>query len=171
MPAFLTGEFWDLANAELWVGVGLLIFLGIVVLMGAPRKIAAALDSKAATIQADLDEAARIRAEAEALLRQIQAERAEAEAQAAEILANAEEEARRMETEARAKLEESIARREQMAERRIAMAESQAAAEVKAAAADLAASAAEAVLADRLRTQGKDPLIDGAIQGLAGKLS
>ncbi|HYE43761.1 MAG TPA: F0F1 ATP synthase subunit B [Caulobacteraceae bacterium] len=171
MPAFFHAEFWSLANPEFWVGAGLVIFLGIIVLVGAPKKIAQGLDAKAATIQADLDEAARIRAEAEALLKQIQAERAEAEAQAADILANAKEEARLLEVSAKAKLEESIARREQMAERRIAMAESQAAAEVKAAAADLAAQATEAVLADRLRTQRSDPQIDAAIQGLAGKLS
>lgn len=170
MPAFLHAEFWNFANPELWVGVGLLIFLGIVVYAGAPKKIAAALDAKANTIQADLDEAARIRAEAEALLKQIQAERAEAEAQAADILANAQEEARLLEASAKVKLEESIARREQMAERRIAMAEGQAMAEVKAAAADLAALAAEAVLADRLAGQKTDPSIDGAIRDLGGKL-
>ena len=171
MPAFLHAEFWNLSNPELWVGVGLLIFLGIVVLMGAPKKIMGALDAKAESIQSNLDEAARIRAEAEAMLAELKVKRAEAEAQAAEIIANAEAEAARLETEAKAKLEESIARREQMAERRIAQAESQAAAEVKAAAAELAAQAAEQLLAGRLAGQRADPLVDAAIRDLPGKLS
>lgn len=166
MPAFLNP-----ANAEFWVGVGLLIFLGIVIFVAkAPKAINAALDAKSAKIQADLDEAARIREEAQRLLTQLKAERAEAEAQAKDMLATAQEEARRYEAEAKAKLEESLARRQQLAERKIANAEAQAAAEVKAAAADLAAQAAEVVLTQRLPGVKTDPLVDRAISQLGSKL-
>ena len=166
MPAFLNP-----ANAEFWVGVGLLIFLGIVIFVAkAPKAINAALDAKSAKIQADLDEAARIREEAQRLLTQLKAERAEAEAQAKDMLAAAQEEARRYEADAKAKLEESLARRQQLAERKIATAEAQAAAEVKAAAADLAAQAAEVVLTQRLPGVKTDPLVDRAISQLGSKL-
>jgi F-type H+-transporting ATPase subunit b len=166
MPAFLNP-----ANAEFWVGVGLLIFFGIVVFVAkAPKAIGAALDSKSAKIQSDLDEAARIREEAQRLLAQLKAERAEAEAQAKDMLALAQEEALRYEAEAKAKLEESLARRQELAERKIANAEAQAAAEVKAAAADLAAHAAEVVLTKRLAGVKTDPLIDNAISQLGSKL-
>ena len=166
MPAFLNP-----ANAEFWVGVGLLIFLGIVIFVAkAPKAINAALDAKSAKIQADLDEAARIREEAQRLLTQLKAERAEAEAQAKDMLAAALEEARRYEADAKAKLEESLARRQQLAERKIANAEAQAAAEVKAAAADLAAQAAEVVLTQRLPGVKTDPLVDRAISQLGSKL-
>ncbi len=166
MPAFLNP-----ANAEFWVGVGLLIFFGIVIFVAkAPKAINAALDAKSAKIQADLDEAARIREEAQRLLTQLKAERAEAEAQAKDMLATAQEEARRYEAEAKAKLEESLARRQQLAERKIANAEAQAAAEVKAAAADLAAQAAEVVLTQRLPGVKTDPLVDRAISQLGSKL-
>ncbi len=166
MPAFLNP-----ANAEFWVGVGLLIFLGIVIFVAkAPKAINAALDAKSAKIQGDLDEAARIREEAQRLLTQLKAERAEAEAQAKDMLAAAQEEARRDDAEAKAKLEESLARRQQLAERKIANAEAQAAAEVKAAAADLAAQAAEVVLTQRLPGVKTDPLVDRAISQLGSKL-
>ena len=166
MPAFLNP-----ANAEFWVGVGLLIFLGIVIFVAkAPKAINAALDAKSAKIQGDLDEAARIREEAQRLLTQLKAERAEAEAQAKDMLAAAQEEARRYEADAKAKLEESLARRQQLAERKIANAEAQAAAEVKAAAADLAAQAAEVVLTQRLPGVKTDPLVDRAISQLGAKL-
>ena len=166
MPAFLNP-----ANAEFWVGVGLLIFFGIVIFVAkAPKAINAALDAKSAKIQGDLDEAARIREEAQRLLTQLKAERAEAEAQAKDMLATAQEEARRYEAEAKAKLEESLARRQQLAERKIANAEAQAAAEVKAAAADLAAQAAEVVLTQRLPGVKTDPLVDRAISQLGSKL-
>ncbi len=140
---------WDLSNPEIWVGVGLLIFFGILIAVGVPKMVAAQLDAKGAKIQADLDEAARLRAEAEALLAQIRKEKAEAEAQAADMMAQAEADARRLEVESKAKLEETLERRQKMAEARIAQAEAQASAEVKAAAADLAAKAAEQILAAR----------------------
>ena len=166
MPAFLNP-----ANAEFWVGVGLLIFFGIVIFVAkAPKAINSALDATSAKIQADLDEAARIREEAQRLLTQLKAERAEAEAQAKDMLAAAQEEARRYEADAKAKLEESLARRQQLAERKIANAEAQAAAEVKAAAADLAAQAAEVVLTQRLPGVKTDPLVDRAISQLGSKL-
>ncbi|OXE35763.1 MAG: ATP F0F1 synthase subunit B [Phenylobacterium zucineum] len=166
MPEFLNPN-----EAEFWVGVGLLIFLGIVIFVAkAPKAIAAALDARAALIQADLDEAARIRAEAERLLASLQAERAEAERQAKDMLDAAREQVRAFEAEAKAKLEESLARRQLLAERKIANAEAQAQSEVKAAAADLAAQLAEQVLVARLAGTKSDPLIDVAISQMAGKL-
>jgi F-type H+-transporting ATPase subunit b len=164
MPAFLRPE-----EAEFWVGVGLVVFLLIAFWKGR-RAIAGALDAKAVRVQADLDEAARLRAEAEVLLKSLRAEREEAERRSAQMLADAETEARRMEADARAKLEEQIARRAQQAERRIALAEAQAAQEVKAAAAELAARTAEAVLARRVAEGQPDPLIDRGIGQVAARL-
>ena len=170
MPAFFTGEFWNLGNPELWVGVGFIAFLLILWFAGAFKTAGAALDAKAKTIQTDLDEAARIRAEAEALLADIQKQREESEAQAKAMLASAEEQARLLAADAKARLEESIAIRTRLAERKIAAAEAEAAAQVKAAAIDLAAKAAETVLANQLATQGADPLVDRGIAQLAEKL-
>lgn len=166
MPAFLNP-----ANAEFWVGVGLLIFLGIVIFVAkVPKTVAAALDAKAAKIQSDLDEAARIRTEAEAMLADIRLQREEAERQAAEMLKAAQDDAKRLAKEAKAKLDEQIKRRADLAERKIANAEAQAVAEVKAAAAELAAQAAETVLAARLAGAKTDPIADAAIKQLAGRL-
>ncbi|MFT4955777.1 MAG: F-type H+-transporting ATPase subunit b [Brevundimonas sp.] len=171
MPYFLTPYFYNWSSAELWVGIGLVLFFIILVVAGVPKLVAGALDAKAAKIQTDLDEAARLRAEAEALLAQIRQEKAEAEAQAAEMLAAAESDARRMEADARVRLEESLARRQQMAERKIAQAEAQATAEVKAAAVELAAAAAERILADRLAASSTDPLADEAISQIGSRLN
>jgi len=68
-------EFLNPAEAEFWVFIGLLIFFGIVAFVAkAPQKIGAALDGQAAAIQANLDEAARIREEAQRLLDTLKAE-------------------------------------------------------------------------------------------------
>ena len=168
---FFDPHLYDLSNAELWVAVGLLLFFGILIAVGVPKLLAGALDAKAANIQSELDEAARLRAEAEALLAQIRQEKAEAEAQAAEMLKAAEADARRLEEESKVKLEETLARRQQLAERRIAQAEAQASAEVKAAAADLAARAAEQILIARVAGQKSDPQLDAAIAQLGSRLN
>ena len=162
---------FDPSKAETWVGVGLLIFLGIVIFVAkAPKMVAAQLDAKRDAIQNDLDEAARIRAEAERLLAELKAERVEAEKQVRDMLASAEEQARAYEADAKARLEESLAHRQQLAERKIANAEAQAEAEVRATAVDLAARMAEQVLADRLSGAKSDPLVDRAIPLIAEKL-
>ncbi|MFY8140971.1 MAG: F0F1 ATP synthase subunit B [Caulobacter sp.] len=170
MPAFFDSYFWSFSNPELWVGVGLLLFVAILVRAGVPKMIAAQLDAKAATIQADLDEAARLRTEAEAMLADIRIQREDAERQASEMLKAAEADAARLAIEAKAKLEEQITRRAALAERKIASAEAQAAAEVKAAAAELSAQAAETILAARVAAGQADPTVDSAIKGLAARL-
>ena len=170
MPAFLEAHFWNLAEAELWVGLGMVIFLAILWKAGAFKFALGALDAKAEKIQADLDEAARIRAEAEAMLADINRQRSEAEAQAKAMIEAAHDQAKRLGEEAKIKLEETVALRTRMAERKIEQAEAEAVAEVKAAAVDIAVRAAETVIAQQLSQAKSDPLVDRAIAQLAGKL-
>jgi F-type H+-transporting ATPase subunit b len=170
MPAFFELEFWKFDNPELWVAAGLILFLAVVWFAGGFKTAMSLLDAKAATIQADLDEAARLRTEAEAMLAEIRKQRDDAEAQGAEMLKEAAADAKRMAAEAKVKLEESIARRTALADRRIATAEAQATAEVKAAAADLAAQLAELVLTDRVKGLKSDPMVDQAVGQLAERL-
>ena len=159
-----------LQDAEFWTGLALLVFLGLMLALGVHKAAAKALDSKAAKIQADLDEARKLREEAQALLSSLKTQREQTETLAGEMLANAKVEAKRLEVEAKAKLEEQIKRRQELAERRISNAEAQAAADVKAAAAELAAQMAEGVLVQRLDGAKSDPLIDTALAQLADKL-
>jgi len=155
---------------ELWVAIGLIVLVAALIRAKVPGLALKALDARAIKIQAELDEAMRLREEAEALLAQIKVQRAESEQLAAEMLANAEEETKRIAADAQVKLEEQIKRRHLMAERKIANAEAQAAADVKAAAADLAAQIAEQALAARLTGLTSDPLIDRAVGQLGDKL-
>ncbi len=159
-----------LQDNHFWVGVAFTLLVVILVRLGVPGMAAKALDARAKVIQDQLDEAARIREEATALLADIQKQKAETEKMSAEMLANAKAEARRLEKDAGEKLAEQIKRRGEMAERKIATAEAQATAEVKAAAADLAASLAQNVLAARIAGAKTDPLVDAAVKDMAGKL-
>jgi F-type H+-transporting ATPase subunit b len=158
-------------DAEFWILIAIVAFFAVLWRAKVPGMAAKALDDAAAKVQAQLDEAKRLREEAQALLGQIQTRRAETERAAAELLRNAEADAERLRVEAAAKLEEDVRRRAQMAERKIALAEAQAASEVKAAAADLAAQAAEAVFAARIAGATSDPLIDASLSKLATRFS
>lgn len=158
------------SDAHFWVGVAFVLFLVLMVAVGVHKLVWNALGESGRKVQAHLDEAAQLRAEAQMLLENIKVERAAAEREAVEMLANAAEAAQRLQAEAQVKLAEQITRRGQMAERRIAQAEAQAEADVRAAAADLAAQMAEQILTQRLVGAISDPLIDRAIGQLAVKL-
>jgi F-type H+-transporting ATPase subunit b len=157
-------------DPHFWVGVAFTILVVITIVAGVPKFILGALDAKAQAVQGQLDEANKLREEAQALLARIETERDHAEKLAAQMLQNAEAEARRLEAEAKDRLAEQIQRRGELAERKIASAEAQAMAEVKSAAADLAAQMAEQVLAARLAGAKSDPLVDAAVSQLATKL-
>ena len=158
-----------LQDAEFWVGVAFVVFVGLMIYAKVPSAIAGILDARGQKIQAQLDEAGRLRQEAQTLLADIKTRREAAEKAAAAMLAQAKDDAARMLADAKVQLAEDIQRRRDLAVRKIATAEAQAAADVKAAAADLAAQTAEAVLATRIAGAKIDPLIDAALGGLGGR--
>jgi F-type H+-transporting ATPase subunit b len=156
---------------ETWVAIAFVLFLGVLVKFGVPNLLTKSLDDRSSRIQAELDEAARLRKEAEAVLAQYKQKQKEAEAEAAAIIVSAREEAERLAAEAKTKAEDFVTRRTKMAETRIAQAEAHALAEVRAAAADAAVTAAEKVLSDTTRGADADALIAKGISDLKAKLN
>ena len=159
-----------LADPRLWVGVAFTIFF---LIFG--RKIWAAvtamLDKRAIAIRNELDEAARLRSEAEALLVEAKARRQSAMRDAEAMLASAHQEALRVGEAARAEAATAATRREQMAHDRISAAEKAAVTDVRLAAADVAARAASEVIAHGFDAEADSHLIDQSIQGLPAALS
>ena len=80
-------------DATFWAFVGLILFLALVVYFGAPAAMGKSLDARAERIRHDLDEARRLRDEAQQLLAEYQRKRKEAEQEAGDIVAAAEREA------------------------------------------------------------------------------
>jgi F-type H+-transporting ATPase subunit b len=157
-------------DPEFFVLLGFLTFVGILIYFGAHRTVLKGLDARGQAIQAELDEAAKLREEATALMASFEKKSAEAEANAAAILAAARAQAEELAKDAAERLNEFIARRTRQAEAKIAFAEAQAAADVRAAAADRAAKAAEVVLRDQMQTGGAD-LVSREITGLKDRLN
>jgi F-type H+-transporting ATPase subunit b len=160
-----------LAEPETWVAVGFLIFVGILIYVGVPKLVTNALDDRAKRVQADLDEARRLKDEAQKLLAEYQAKQKAAESEAASIIEGAKAEAGRIAAEGKTKMEEFVARRTKMAETKIAQAEAQAVADVRAAAAEAAVSAAEKILTESVKGKVADDLISRGIGDLKTKLN
>ena len=159
-----------LEDPTFWVAVGTVLFLGVVAWQGVPQMVGKMLDDRAAAIKNELDEAKRLRTEAEALLREYSAKTANAAQEAQAIIDSAKVSAERMAVDARAQLQVQIERRAKMAEEKIAQAEAEAIAEVRAAATAIATAAAGIVIGKQMTESKGDVLIDGAIRDLRTKL-
>ncbi len=160
-----------LMEAETWVAIAFVIFLGILAYVGVHRTILDALDKHSARIKAELDEARQLRDEAVKLLAEYQNKRGEAEREAEAIIAGAKADGERMASDADAKLADFIARRTKMAETKIEQAEAQALADVRAAAAEAAVSAAEKVLARAATGKVAETLVTQGIADVQKKLN
>lgn len=158
------------ADPRFWVGVAFVVFF---VIFG--RKawgiLTAILDKRGLQIRAELDEAARLRREAEALLVDAKAQRETALREAESMLAHARKEAARVGEAARDEAAAAATRRERMAMDRISAAEKAAISDVRLAAADIAARAAGQVIAESFDGAADGHLIDQSIQGLPAALA
>jgi F-type H+-transporting ATPase subunit b len=159
-----------LRDPEFWVAVGTAIFLAILIWKRVPQMTANSLDSRAAAIAREIEEAQRLRSEAEALLAQYRQKQAAAETEAQSILAEARAEAGRFGQEARAAAAAQIARRAKQAEDKIAQAEAHALADIRAAAADTAIAAAEKLIADRMDQTATANLVQRSLEEIPGRL-
>jgi len=160
-----------LAEPEFWVAVGFVIFLGVLVYVGVPKMLLDALDDRAKRVQAELDEARRLKEEAQKLLAEYKAKQRQADEEAAAIVEGAKAEAGRVAAETKIKMEDFVARRTKTAETKIAQAEAQAIADVRAAAADAAVSAAEKILTESVKGKVADDLITRGIGDVKSKLN
>ena len=157
--------------AEFWVAVAFLAFLAILAYYKVPRLLAKALDDRAAAIRNELDEARRLREEAQALLADYQKKHRNAGQEAEAIVEQARREAEAFAAETRQSLAETLKRRGQHAEERIARAEAEAVDEVRTTAVDMAIAAAEKILREQAAGAAGAQLIDESIRGLKGRLN
>ena len=158
-------------DATFFALVGLVLFLALVVYLKVPGMMAKSLDERAANIRNELDEAKRLREEAQALLVEYQRKRQEAEADAANIVASAEREAAILTEEARQKTEEFVARRNALSEQKIKQAEADAIGAVRAAAVDIAVAAAEKVIAAKADASAQETLFRDALSKVQTRLN
>lgn len=158
-----------LHSPEFWVLVGFII---LVVAIAKPmgRAFATMLDARSNQIKETLDEAARLREEAQHLLVEHQKKQRNAAQETERMLARAKEESERLAAEATANLETALQRREEMAREKIARAEAEAVQQVREIAVDVAVAAARKLIAEKLDEGSRSSLVDSAISELPEKL-
>lgn len=132
--------------------------------------ILAFLDARTAKIRADLDEAERLKNEAQDLLSESQRKHRDAIQTSQKIIDAAKETAQRIQKEAEAKIAEGAKRKEAQLLDRIARAETAAIAELRHQAADIAAKSAEILLQEAMGKRGAK-LVDEAISEIPSRLN
>ena len=156
------------SDPTFWVAVSFAIFVALMVKPS--RKILAALDARAGRIKAQIEEAQKLREDAQHLLAEYQRKQRQAIEEAGQILAHARAEAARHREQTAQALELSMKRRERQALDRIAQAEVQAVEEVRQVAADVAIAATRRLLESGLDQATRSEMIDAAIKELPQKI-
>ena len=156
---------------ETWVAIAFVVLMVVFGYLGVHRTLLTALDHRAERIKAELDDARRLKEEANKLLGEYKARRASAEREAQDIIASAQAEAERIAAEAKTKMEDFVARRTKTAESKIALAEAQAVADVRAAAANAAVAAASTILSQSVKGTVADDLVGKGIAEVRSKLN
>lgn len=159
-----------LGDTSFWVGAAVVSFLVLLVYLGVHKTIAKSLDARGEKIQAELDEARKLKEEAQSLLAQHQRRQREATKEAEDILAHARDEAAAIEGEIASSVNTMVERRTRLAEDRVKAAEAAAVKDVRKVAVEIATSAAHSVIASHLTADAQKDSIDKAIGDLDHKL-
>ncbi len=146
------------------------LFVGLLAYVRVDKILFSALDGRAERIRHELEEARRLREEAQALLASFERKQSEVGEKSEAIIAQAEEDAKLAAEQAKVALAESLERRIRAAEDQIASAEKAAIKEVKDRAVTIAVAAAQDVIAERLSGDARASLVDASIEDVATKL-
>jgi F-type H+-transporting ATPase subunit b len=159
----------DFHDPTFWVAVAFVLFVALT-LKPLKKAIFGALDGRAEKIRFELDEAARLREEAQKMLAEYKRKQNDASKEAEDLLAHAKVEAERLGKEAEKEMEAALKRREAAALEKIAQAESKALSEVRGQAVDVAIAAAGKLLSDKLDEAKASDLVDHSIEEIKRKL-
>lgn len=155
---------------ELWLLIALAVLVAII-WRPVSRAIIGALDGHATKVRAELDEAKRLREEAQSLLAEHKRQLAAGQDHARNVVEHARVEAERQAERHRTELESSLGRRTEQALGRIAQEEARALQDVRNHAATLAIRTTRRLLADQVDGAHAQALLDGAIEDVGRKLS
>ena len=156
---------------KVWIAISTISFVALLAFLGVPSKMAQALDKRSDDIRKELEEARKLREEAQTILADYQKKQREAEQTAEEIITLAKKNAEAYAVETRESLKEALEKRTKLAEEKIARAEDQATAEVRAAAVDVAVAATEELISKKLPKQQADELVNASIKDISNRLN
>ena len=159
-----------LNNTNIVVGIGFVLFVGILLYYKVPGMITSRLDERAVKIRRDLDEARALRDEAQTLLAGFERKQKEVKALAEEIVTAARAESERAAVAAKEDISRSVERHLATTSEQIAAAENAANRQANDRAVTVAVAAAADVIARNMRAADADALIDASIAEVGAKL-
>ena len=159
-----------LEHAETWVAVSFIFFI-IAIFKPVKKMLLTKLDGRSETVRDELNEAQRLREDAQHTLAEYQRKQRDALKEAEDIIAEAQNEAIRIKKAAELRSDELLQRREQQALDMIASAEAQALTDVRGLASDIAIQATQQILKEVADTNEGISIIDKAIEDLPSKLN
>lgn len=157
-------------DASFFVAVSFVIFLALV-FKPLKKALLGALDERSAKIAKDLEDAKRLREEAQKLLADYRLKHKNAMKEAEDMVAQAKADAERGAKAAAQELEDSLKRRTERAMAKIAKAEAQAVQEVREVAVEVAVAATRDLIAAKLDGATRNKLVDGAIADMGKRLN
>lgn len=170
-PAFAaSGPFFSLRNTDFVVLIAFLVFIGILVYFKVPAMMMKMLDGRAEGIQTELEEARKLREDAQTLLASYERKQKEVQEQANRIVASAKDEAAAASKQAQADLAVSVERRLAAAQEQIGSAEAAAIKEVRDQAVLIAVAASRDIIGKQMTATDGNKLIDEGIAQVDAKL-
>jgi F-type H+-transporting ATPase subunit b len=170
-PAFAaSGPFFSLSNTDFVVLLGLLVFIAINVYFKVPTLIMGMLDGRAEGIRSELEEARKLREDAQTLLASYERKQKEVQEQADRIVSDAKAEAAAASEQAQLDLSKSVERRLAAAEEQIGSAQAAAIKEVRDQAIVIAIAASREIIGKQMTATEANKLIDDGIAQVDAKL-
>ena len=171
-PTFAaSGPFISLKNTNFIVLLAFILFIGVLLYYKVPKLIGGMLDKRADNIRAEIEEARKLREEAQSILAGYERRQKQVQDQAHRIVETARKEAKAEALKSREALEVNISRRLSAAQEKIASAQAGAEREVREKAIKVALLAAGSVISKQMTATTANRLIDSAITEVEGKLN
>ena len=157
-------------NAEFFVAISFIIFVGIILILRLPRRILNILDERSLNIQKELEQARSLREEAQKILAKEKKKLEEADVEIVNLLKNAEEHTKIFKANAEKLLSEDIERKKKQSELKIKQVESDAIKEVKLKATELSLEIAKAYIKQNFDGKMSSEIFEESIKDLKKNL-
>ena len=151
-----------------WVAIGFILFILLLVYFKVPGQITKILDNRANKIRSELDEAKKLREEAQAMLADFQKKNKDAEKNAKALIDEARKLAKNYEKDAKSKFDENMERRKKLLDEKLKRAEVEALNQIKNDITDIVFDAIDKSLSNNnINSEASDKIIDNGIKEIS----
>ncbi|MBH21355.1 MAG: ATP F0F1 synthase subunit B [Rhodobiaceae bacterium] len=153
-----------------WVAIGFILFILLLIYFKIPNQITKILDDRSKKIKDELDEAKRLREEAQTILSEFQKKNTEAEQTAKTIIDNAKKLAKNYEKDAKDKFDQNVVRKKKLLDEKLNRLENDAINQIKDNITDIVLETVKnSVKGNNIKPKVSQEIIDQGIEQIGGK--